>query len=153
MSENKIVALVGIPGSGKSTYARKLCSENPIYRRINNDDLGAMSCLTVQEVSAHLERYSLSSRIAAFYVELGLVPVLDNTNTHPNVPTAIYTLAEQFQATVEWHILYTSFPLCVRRNDARTTPIPDEVMEGIYKQFIIAEKFLRDTKANIVEVK
>lgn len=39
----KLIALRGMPGSGKSTYSAKLLKENPNLRRINKDMLRDMS--------------------------------------------------------------------------------------------------------------
>lgn len=39
----KVIMMRGLPGSGKSTYAKNLLKENPnMYKRINRDDLRAM---------------------------------------------------------------------------------------------------------------
>ena len=39
----KVEMLVGIPGSGKSTYAKQIVTKDPSnWVRINNDDLRAM---------------------------------------------------------------------------------------------------------------
>ena len=39
----KVIVMRGLPGSGKSTYAKKLLAENPnAWKRINRDELRAM---------------------------------------------------------------------------------------------------------------
>ena len=44
MSEkNKVILTVGLPASGKSTWAKEQVSQNPgQYKRVNKDDLRAM---------------------------------------------------------------------------------------------------------------
>ena len=39
----KVILMRGLPGSGKSTYAKKVVEENPnAFKRINRDDLRMM---------------------------------------------------------------------------------------------------------------
>jgi predicted kinase len=37
-----IKVLIGLPASGKSTYARELCSLDKTYRRVNKDSIRSM---------------------------------------------------------------------------------------------------------------
>ena len=37
--KQKIILTVGIPASGKSTYAKELCKDDSNFRRVNKDDI------------------------------------------------------------------------------------------------------------------
>jgi predicted ABC-type ATPase len=37
----RMLVLVGLPGSGKSTFAMKLAATKPEWKRVNQDDLGS----------------------------------------------------------------------------------------------------------------
>lgn len=39
---SKLIILQGIPGSGKTTYARQFCKDHDNYVRVNRDDIRNM---------------------------------------------------------------------------------------------------------------
>lgn len=80
----KVLFLKGLPGSGKSTYAKKLIAENHnMYKRINKDELRAM--LDDNKHSNDSEKFILQVRDAMILMALqnGKYVIIDDTNLAP----------------------------------------------------------------------
>ena len=88
----KILLLRGLPGSGKSTVAKKLV-EDKGYVRVNKDDLRAM--LHNSKHSSKREEFILDVRDMIISAALGdgKNVVVDDTNLHPKHEKRLRALA------------------------------------------------------------
>ena len=80
----KVFLIKGLPASGKSTWAKKLITENPnSYKRINKDDLRAM--LDDSKHSNDSEKFILQVRdsLILMAIEKGKHVIVDDTNLAP----------------------------------------------------------------------
>lgn len=130
----RVVFTVGLPGSGKSTWAREYVARSgERVKRLNLDDL--RQTLTG---SAEHQRWSKESEQAALDVLLqayrsliiaGYNVVVDNTHVHPRIPRLVRAeFGDQVDYVVQ-SFLDTSLEVCLERNAARDKRVPDEVVE------------------------
>jgi predicted kinase len=148
--KGKLIILVGISNSGKSTFASKLAHMSPEkYIRVNRDDIrNLLYGYNDETVSSYYERddiRTLEKQITRFEdtiiydgLELGKTVIVDATHL-----TRAYI--ERFKYwNVETEL--TFFPIDLHeafdRNSKRSRKVPNEVMKKQFNQFSTLTKLL-----------
>ena len=101
----KIILLMGLIGSGKSTYARKLMKYDLFLLRINKDDLrdGFFDKNPWnKEIEAFVSDVSLD--VAEIAITAGYSVVVDNTNTTMKQRAHWFDLAEEYDVPI--HVVH-----------------------------------------------
>ncbi|MBZ5603676.1 MAG: AAA family ATPase [Acidobacteriia bacterium] len=128
----RIVVLVGLPGSGKSTYVeqagatalssdeiRRLLSDDPTNQKIHSRVFAVL-------------RYLLKKRL-----ELGRpVTYIDATNLTPYERRAYLKIAELYDCDVEAVFFNVPVEECQRRNRERHRNVPDEVIADMARRLV-----------------
>ena len=127
-----IVVLVGLPGSGKSTYIEQLgtgaLSSDAIRKLLVDDE----TIQTIHERVFETLRYLLRQRLA-----LGRpVTYVDATNLTPQERRPYIGIGKAFGCTLE--AVYFDVPLavCRERNRARQRVVPDEALAGMAAKLV-----------------
>lgn len=146
METRQLVICRGIQGSGKSTWAKQWCHEDPEHRvRFNNDDVRNMLGdywvpsreKLVTEAKANMITFALIK---------GYDVVVDNMNLNPKEDAWIRTLCENIEkdtgihVNIEYKDFWTPVEECIRRDAARPNPIGEKVIKETwrrYRNFII----------------
>ncbi len=128
----------GLPGSGKSYWAKALVDNNPgHYKRISKDDLRAM--LDNNKWSKGNEKFILKVRDALILQALqeGYHVLVDDTNLHPKHEIAIRELVKG-QAIVEIQD-FTNVPLetCIDRDRHRANYVGEQVIRKMHRDFLL----------------
>lgn len=134
----KVIITLGLPASGKSTWAKKFVEDNPDYVRINRDDLRNMRgkyWLPKQEdlITAWQTRLINASLEAGFNV------VLDDTNLNPKyLKERIESIHGHFS---DIEISYQDFrdvslKTCIERDLQRPNSVGASVIRRMYFQYI-----------------
>lgn len=137
----KVILTKGLPGSGKSTWAKKLIDDNPnTYKRINKDDLRAM--MDNGKFSRDAEKFVLSVRDTLILNALqnGKHVIVDDTNLHPKHEDHIRNLVKGL-AEVEVKD-FTSVPLeeCIKRDLTRFHSVGERVIKQMHNQFLVKKE-------------
>ena len=153
----KVILLKGLPGSGKSTFAKDLISKYPnTYKRINKDDLRSM--LDNGKHSDDSEKFITQVRDALILMALekGKHVIVDDTNLAPKHEERIKQL---IKGKAELEIKdFTNVPLetCIKNDLKRVTSVGEKVIRDMYKQFILKTETYSEnpdlTKAIIVDI-
>lgn len=133
-AQPKLLALRGLPASGKTTYAKELVNKG--WVRVNKDDLRAM--LNNSKFSKSNEGYILSLRDEIIISSLvqGKNVVVDDTNLDPKHLIAFESIAGEFLADFEIRFFDVDVKECIRRNALREKPVPEKVIYQMYERYL-----------------
>lgn len=141
----KIILTVGLSGSGKSTWAKKMVQDNPgKYKRINKDDLRAM--LDVSRWSKANEQFVIQVRdsITISALESGYSVIWDDTNLHQKHLDQAKEIANNFKLItskiiqVESNVLFLEVPIetCIKQDLKRFNSVGEAVIRKQYEEFV-----------------
>ena len=120
-AQKKVVVLVGIAGSGKSTWAKKSVLSSDEIRRLLRDD---PTDQTVHRVVFKTLRDLLRRRL-----ELGMpITYIDATNLTRRERRPYIKIALAYGCEAEAVFFDTPLAICLERNRARQRNVPEDVL-------------------------
>lgn len=139
MSEKLIVRLLkGLPGSGKSTYAKEVIKNEPNkWKRVNRDSLRLMLS---EEKNDRNEKFLLQIRdnLITQFLAAGYCVIVDDLNLSPKHEARIRQLVGK-KATVETKDDFMAMELdqLIYRNNNRpeSEKVPEKIIRQLYEQF------------------
>lgn len=127
--------LVGIPGAGKSTYARKLILESVVDVIHSSDAIRLELYGDETNVLNHKEVFDIvRQRVEATFQE-GKSPLVDATNLSPADREPYLILAKRYGFVPRVWLFQMPFCQCQERNMGRERVVPTDAMERMYKRF------------------
>jgi len=131
-----IIFLKGLPGSGKTTFAKKLISHDKSFIRINKDDIRMM--LFGQEHSTQNEKLVLNIRndIIKNALNKGYNIVIDDTNFNPIHYDKIKKIATQYNSKIHIKLIDTPLDVCIKRDSKRNNPVGINAIKCMYNQYL-----------------
>lgn len=126
----------GLPASGKSTYSKKFCEDNPNYVRVCRDDFRNMRgryLLPKQEKLITLwEHGCIRSALQS-----GLSVIVDATNLNPEYFNAIINIAKEFNiATSIEDFTHITPEECIERDLKRPNSVGAKVIWHFYDKYL-----------------
>lgn len=119
----QLIILRGLPGSGKTTWARDWCDNHPNAKRINKDDLRAMFDDGVYTFgNEQFINVAVEALIAAAH-RAGKSVVIDDTNINPDHIRDFTELGQQLGYTVRVFDIETPMEVCIERDAQRPRPV------------------------------
>lgn len=160
MDKRVLIICRGIQGSGKSTWAKQWCREDPEHRvRFNNDDI----CNMLGDYWVP-NREKLVTEAKANMITFALIKgydvVVDNMNLNPKEDEWIRTLCANIEkdkgihVDIEYKDFWTPVEECIRRDAMRPNPIGEKVIRQTwrrYKDFIIHEEIMAAKAKSLVQ--
>lgn len=146
VDRKQVLVLRGIPGSGKSTFAKDLLSSRPYGStiRINNDDLGTMFFGTHSfdnhGTGLHVGDLFHDARIALLKTALDSpgvnLVVVDNTNLSVKTVKSLEkaALSKGAEFIVDDQFLTVPVEVCIARDAARSVPVTETVIRKMASQ-------------------
>ena len=127
--------LVGVPASGKSTWAKDYVKNNPGWARFNRDEIRFM---TKNMPICDPKMESFINEIQEFTI-LGLLRkgknvIVDNKNLKPEYIEAICEIVK-YDATVRFRVFDISLEKAKERDAQREKKVGDAVIERMYKDY------------------
>lgn len=131
---------VGLPASGKTTWAKQKLSDKPgSCKRVNKDQLREL--LDCGKWSHDNEKFVLGVRdyIIGAALNAGKHVIVDDTNLAPKHRERLQQLAKQHGAAFETvDFTHVSVGECVERDRKRPNYVGEKVIRDMHKQFLAA---------------
>ncbi|MEA5472240.1 AAA family ATPase, partial [Spirulina sp. 06S082] len=146
----KVLVLIGLPASGKSSYAKELLLENPgRWVRTNKDLLREMAHASYWSQKNEKFILKLRDQIILMALEAGKHVIVDDTNFGYHVEH-IKELVKG-KALVEVNDSFLEVPLeeCIRRDLERPRSVGKEVIMKMYNRYIRTPPQLLDRDPNL----
>jgi predicted kinase len=138
----KILMLKGLPGSGKSTWAKQFIAANPNWVRVNKD--------SIRDMIAGYKRSkeSLVLKFRDIFILNALIAnqnvIVDDTNFHPKHEIRIRQLADiasgkgdpLYPVEVEIKIFDTPIEVCIHNDLSRQNSVGEKVIRKMHEDYI-----------------
>lgn len=144
---NMLIVLVGIPGSGKSTYAKQLLEKNSEWKYVSRDEI-RYEYVTDQEhyFDHEYDVYKEFCNRIDMHLLNGETVIADATHINKGsrdklLRTLTAPIDSKFAVVIK-----TPFEVCVERNKKREgiTRVPDEAMLRMWHKFSPPNKVCED---------
>lgn len=129
----------GIPGSGKSTWAREQVRQSKgETKRINRDDLRAMLDDSVWSKGNEKQIVAVRNMLLFRFLDEGFSVIIDDTNVTAGAVNEIRSLVLQQFPGAEFQVKLFDVPLdvCLERNAKRTgiAHVPEHVVRNFHNK-------------------
>lgn len=132
----EIIFLKGLPGSGKSTWSKQFCKDNPEYVRINKDDIREM--MGNPPFSRNFENsvLTIQRKIGETILDTGKSLIVDDTNFAQKHYDYWRGIADRMHLQITQKIFDTPVEECIDRDLKREKSVGKEVIMGMYKTYV-----------------
>lgn len=134
MSRPKLILLVGIPGSGKSTYAKNYIKQNVNTIHLSSDGIRAELYGDESIQGNPGDIFSLMQRRAVEALNNGKDVIYDATNITRKDRSCIINICPKF-IKIECHIIWAPIEECIKRDATRDRTVGKEVIDKMLKKF------------------
>ena len=128
----KILVLMGLPASGKSSFAAKFIADNPSYRRVNKDSIREM--LNFSEWTRKGESLIQNVRDAIIHEILtsGYNVIVDDTNLQQVHIDRFEQIAEYYNCELYFKYFNVSVEECINRDAQRVGRVGEDVIRRLW---------------------
>lgn len=133
----QVIILRGLPGSGKTSWAKNLIAKNPNkFKRVNKDDLRDM--VDGGKWSKDSEKLILALRdiIIVEALDNGNHVIVDDTNLHLKHEQRIRELVKGKADVVIQDFTDVSLQTCIKNDLNRDKSVGEKVIRDMYNQFL-----------------
>ncbi len=155
-SNLKILILIGIPASGKSTWAKDYVRHNANYVRVNRDDFRLM--LKNAQICENKIEDMITGMIHSVIGEClakKLNVIIDNTNLKQRYIDAIIDKF-QYQADIDFRVFDISLDKAIERDKLRESKVGEGVIRKMHQDYkVLIDTFdfqpIKASKAPLIE--
>lgn len=134
MSRPSLILLVGIPGSGKTTYANRYIEEHSGMIHLSSDKIRKELWGDEATQGDNNEVFYRMQQRAIDGLNFGYNVIYDATNITRKDRAGIIAACPKF-AKIECHIIWAPIETCIERDAARKRTVGKEVIDRMLKRF------------------
>lgn len=149
-NSNFLIILVGLPASGKTTFAFKLKEilEVKFQIKVKIIDPDIIRDKTFPNSFNFKNEPQIRKKnilLVKKHLGKGQVVISDDLNYYSSMRHDLKLIADRLN--IKYYIIHISTPLklCLKRNEERGKPIPNEIIKNIYDKFDSFDKYKWDT--------
>lgn len=133
----KVVILVGLPASGKSSYAREILLKEPgRWVRTNKDLLREMAHASHWSPGNENFIIKLRDQIILMALEEGKHVIVDDTNFGPHIEHIKQLVKRKAEVKINDSFLQVPVEECIKRDLKRPNSVGKDVIMKMYNQFV-----------------
>ena len=140
----KILVLVGLPGSGKSTYLEELGAN-----AVSSDEIRRLLADDAAEQRIHRRVFAVVRNLIRHRIEIGRpVTYVDATNLTRRERRQYIRLGELYRCDVEAVFFNVPLDICLERNRLRSRVVPEDAVREMARRLVaptVAEGFMKVT--------
>lgn len=134
MNRPKLILLVGVPGSGKTTYAKNYIDQISNVAHLSSDALRKELYGNENTQGNPGEVFALMHKRAVEALNNGCDVIYDATNITRKDRAGIIGVCPKF-AQIECHIVWAPIDVCIERDVKRERTVGKEVIDRMLKRF------------------
>lgn len=134
MNRPTLILLVGVPGSGKTTYAKKYIEAKPNTLHLSSDTIRQELYGDESIQGNPAEVFSLMQKRAVESLNEGHDVLYDATNVTRKDRASIIGICPKF-TKIEAHIIWAPIETCIERDAARDRTVGKAVIDKMLKRF------------------
>ena len=134
MNRPKLILLVGIPGSGKTTYAEDYIEQNADTIHLSSDTIRKELYGDESIQGNPADVFSLMQKRAIEALNNGQNVIYDATNITRKDRASIIGICPKF-ARIVAHVIWAPIEVCIERDVARDRTVGKEVIDRMLKRF------------------
>lgn len=134
MNIPKLILLVGLPGSGKTTYAKQYIAEHLNTIHLSSDTIRKELYNDESIQGNPSEVFGLMQKRAIEALNNGQNVIYDATNITRKDRASIISVCPKF-ARIECHIIWAPIGICIERDAARKRTVGKKVIDKMLKRF------------------
>lgn len=134
MNRPKLILLVGIPGSGKTTYAKDYIEQAANTVHLSSDAIRKELYGDESIQGNPADVFSLMQKRAVEALNNGQNVLYDATNITRKDRASIINICPKF-AKIECHIIWAPIEVCIERDAERNRTVGKEVIDRMLKKF------------------
>lgn len=134
MNRPKLILLVGIPGSGKTTYAEDYIEQNADTIHLSSDTIRKELYGDESIQGNPADVFSLMQKRAIEALNNGQNVLYDATNITRKDRASIINICPKF-TKIEVHVIWAPIEVCIERDAARDRTVGKEVIDRMLKRF------------------
>ena len=129
----KLILMVGVPGAGKTTVAKKVVDKG--FHYLNADQIRAELYGSESEQGDKEKVFAIFFERLEAAMKQNLSIVIDNTNLNPRQREPILEMAKNNgYSDIQLWFLDVPLPLCLERNKNRERVVPDDIVSNMYNE-------------------
>ena len=125
----------GLPGSGKSVFAKNQCNVKENTVRVNKDDIRAMMATNFSKGNENIV-LAVRDTLVREALSQNKTVIVDDTNFAPIHEETLRKIAAEYDAIFEVEHVKTPVDECLKRDAARANPVGRAVIMDMYRKYV-----------------
>ena len=128
----KILVLIGLPASGKSSFAKQFIAENPSYRRVNKDTIREMINFSNWTHKGESLVQNIRDSIIRQIIVDGYDVLIDDTNLQIGHINTFKCIADRMNVSITLKYFDVPIEECIARDTNRVGHVGETVIRRLW---------------------